>query len=132
MDSWLQRFRNWDQVKAMIARGQPIVASIRYEKGTFDESEKTQDRETDGHLLVIRGFTPEGNVIVNDPGSRKIGNGLVLSARGMAHAWFAHGGVGYIIRPPARPLPAALVKGPAAGSTAPPATMPTTAPVATR
>ena len=126
MDAWLQRFRNWEQVKALIARGQPIVASIRYEKGTFDESDRLAQRETDGHLLVIRGFTPDGNVIVNDPASRKIGQGLVLSARGLAHAWFGNGGVGYVIRPPAKPLPAALVKAPVV----PPTTMPTTAPVA--
>jgi hypothetical protein len=127
MDAWLERFRNWDQVKAKIAAGQPIVASILYEKGTFMESEALAKRSTGGHLLVIRGFTPSGDVIVNDPANRKIGNGLVLSARGMAHAWFGRGGVGYIIRPPAKPLPASLiVKSPATQ----PAAGATTAPVA--
>jgi len=124
MDAWLERFRNWEQVKAKIAQGQPIVASILYEKGTFHESEALEKRETGGHLLVIRGFTPGGDVIVNDPANRKIGNGLVLSARGMGHAWFGRGGVGYIIRPPAKPLPASLiVKSPAtqpAGATTAP------------
>jgi hypothetical protein len=127
MDAWLERFRTWDQVKAKIAAGQPVVASILYEKGTFDESETLEQRETDGHLLVIRGFTPRGDVIVNDPAKRTIGNGLVLSARGMGHAWFGtKGGLGYVIRPPANPLPASMI-------VKSPATQPigaTTAPVA--
>src|SRR5205823_14139888 len=106
-----------------IAQGQPIVASIYYEKGTFDESETLEKRHTIGHLLVIRGFTPQGNVIVNDPARRDIGNGLVLSARGLAHAWFGRGGVGYVIHPPVKPLPTSLVKAP----TTMPATMPAAA-----
>ena len=58
MDAWLERFRNWEQVKAKIAQGQPVIASILYEKGTFIESEALEKRQTEGHLLVIRGFTP--------------------------------------------------------------------------
>ena len=126
MDAWLERFRNWNQVKAKIAAGQPVIASIEYEKGTFAETPDLAKRESGGHLLVIRGFTPRGDVIVNDPAYRDTGNGQVLSARGLAHAWFGHGGVGYVIRPPAKPLPASMI----AKS---PATQPagaTTAPVA--
>jgi hypothetical protein len=133
LDAWLQRFRNWDQVKALIACGQPVVASIRYEKGTMAGSPNPElaKWETDGHLLVIRGFTADGNVIVNDPSNRRLGNGLVMSAKGLAHAWFDHGGVGYVIHPPAKPIPSFLVKA------SPPSTQPaprgsaTTAPVAT-
>src|SRR5262249_32490129 len=28
LDAWLERFRGWDQVKAKIAAGQPVIASI--------------------------------------------------------------------------------------------------------
>jgi hypothetical protein len=123
MDAWLQRFRNWDQVKEMIARGQPVVASIRFEKGTFPDAPIYQ--ATGGHLIVIRGFTPDGKVIVNDPANRAKGNGALYPAAGLAHAWFGNGGVGYVIRPPARPLPAAMVKGFTS-----PTTRPTPAPAA--
>jgi hypothetical protein len=96
-DAWLTRFRTWDQVKATIATGQPIIASIRFRKGecpsfVFDHSA--------GHLLVIRGVTRDGDLIVNDPASRTRGNGAVYKADDFAKAWIAHGGVGYIIRRP--------------------------------
>ena len=109
--------------KPLIACGQPVIASIKYEKGTLAGSPNPElaNWETDGHLLVIRGFTPDGNVIVNDPGHRRLGNGLVMSATGLAHAWFDHGGTGYVIRPPAKPIPALLVKA------SPAATQPATA-----
>ena len=108
MDAWLQRFHNWDEVKEMIANGQPVIASIMYEPGSFDDAPIF--KFTEGHLIVIRGFTPDGMVIVNDPGKRDKGNGVLYPPRGLGHAWFGHGGVGYVIRPPATPLPANLVK----------------------
>jgi hypothetical protein len=97
LDAWLQRFRNWDQVKAMIAKGQPIVAGIKFNKGEFPSALYP---DTAGHLIVIRGFTRDGNVIVNDPADRNKGNGVVYKADELAKAWFGHGGVGYVIRKP--------------------------------
>jgi hypothetical protein len=120
MDSWLQRFRNWDQVKEMIARGQPVIASIGFEEGSYDDAPIY--RQTPGHLIVIRGFKPDGTVIVNDPANRAKGKAALYPPRGLGHAWFGKGGIGYVIHPPAKPLPASLVKYPA--------TMPSTAPVA--
>jgi hypothetical protein len=103
LDAWLQRFRNWDQVKAMIARGQPVVAGIKFEKGEFPSAVLS---ESAGHLIVIRGFTKDGNVIVNDPGNREKGNGAIYKADELAHAWFGCGGVGYVIRRPEGAPPA--------------------------
>ena len=97
MDGWLTRFRSWDQVKAQVAAGQPLIASIRFKKGTFPSAVLPS---TGGHLIVIRGFTPEGDVIVNDPASRERGNGAVYRADELARAWFDHGGVGYVIKRP--------------------------------
>jgi len=99
MDAWLTRFRDWDHVKAQIARGQPIVASIRFKKGEFPSAIL---KSTAGHLIVIRGFTPTGDVIVNDPANKK-GNGVVYKADELAKAWFGHGGVGYVISRPTTP-----------------------------
>ena len=104
LDAWIARYRTWDQVKRDIARGQPIIASIRFEKGTFPSA--LYD-ETDGHLLVIRGFTSSGDVIVNDPAKRDKGDGVVYKASELARAWFDNGGVGYVIRPPASQATAA-------------------------
>ena len=122
LDGWLQRFRNWEQVKAFIAEGTPVITSIRFRpgqvKGFLYES-------TAGHLLVIRGFTSSGDVIVNDPANKEKGGGAVYPAAEFAKAWFDNGGVGYVIRKPASALPSALVK------TAPTTSPATTAPVAT-
>jgi hypothetical protein len=94
-DAWLTRFRTWDQVKAAIASGQPIVASIRFKKGQCPSFVMQQ---TAGHLIVIRGVTRDGDLIVNDPASRDRGNGAIYKASELETAWIGHGGVGYVIR----------------------------------
>jgi hypothetical protein len=99
-DAWLARFRNWDQVKKCIAEGTPVVASIRFKKGEVDGF---LYKETAGHLIVIRGMTPDGDLIVNDPARREKGAHVVYKASEMAKAWFNHGGVGYVIKPATRP-----------------------------
>jgi hypothetical protein len=95
LDGWVDRFRNWEKVKEQIARGQPIIASIAFRKGEFDSAVISR---TNGHLIVIRGFTENGDVIVNDPANREKGEGAVYKADELARAWFGHGGVGYVIR----------------------------------
>lgn len=97
LDAYLTRFRNWDQVHEMIARGVPVIASIRFRKG---EVKGFLYEFTKGHLLVIRGFKPNGDVIVNDPARKAKGNGVVYPADEFAKAWFNHGGVGYVIEKP--------------------------------
>jgi hypothetical protein len=98
LDAYLTRFRNWDQVHQMIARGVPVIASIRFRKG---EVKGFLYEFTKGHLLVIRGFKPNGDVILDDPARKDQGNGVVYAADEMAKAWFNHGGVGYVIEKPA-------------------------------
>jgi hypothetical protein len=97
LDGWLQRFRHWDQIKAQIAQGHPVIASIAFKRGEFPSAVIPR---TNGHLIVIRGFTESGDVIVNDPASREKGNGVIYKADELANAWFGHGGVGYVIRKP--------------------------------
>ncbi len=96
LDAWVDRFRSWEKVKETIAAGQPIIASIKFRAGTFPSNVMNA---TSGHLIVIRGITPEGDLIVNDPASPDRGNGIVYKADELAQAWFDVGGVGYIIRP---------------------------------
>jgi hypothetical protein len=109
LDAWLQRFRTWDDVKPLIADGVPVIASIRFREG---QVKGFLYNMTGGHLLVVRGFTPDGDVIVNDPASRAKGGGAVYPAAEFAKAWFDNGGVGYVIKKPAQALPPELVKAP--------------------
>lgn len=94
MTARIERMRSWDAVKQKIAAGVPLVASINFKRGEFPSA---ISEETTGHLIVIRGFTPEGDVIVNDPASRAKGNGAVYKADELARAWFDKGGVAYVI-----------------------------------
>jgi Peptidase_C39 like family len=107
LDGWLQRFRNWDQVKEQIAKGQPVIASIAFRSGQFPSAVIPR---TNGHLIVIRGFTAGGDVIVNDPASREKGEAAIYKADELANAWFGHGGVGYIIRKPIEPAKSATTQ----------------------
>ena len=102
-----------------------IIASIRFREG---EVEGFLYKSTAGHLLVIRGFDANGDVIVNDPARRDGGNGAVYPAEEFAKAWFDNGGVGYVIRKPAEPIPRALLATPEPA----PATKPTAIPVGKR
>ncbi|HTL29790.1 MAG TPA: C39 family peptidase [Tepidisphaeraceae bacterium] len=100
MDAWIDRFRNWDQVKAMIAKGQPLIANIRFNK---DEFPGNIQPSTAGHLIVLRGMTRDGDIIVNDPASRAKGNGVIYKASELGKAWFDNsGGVAYVIHPTTR------------------------------
>jgi len=70
---YLDRFSDWDEIKHMIAAGQPLVMSIRAQK----EGELTGAYydATLGHLLVLTGFEDEDHVAVNDPAYRDPNDG---------------------------------------------------------
>ncbi|MEO8376598.1 MAG: C39 family peptidase, partial [Candidatus Sumerlaeota bacterium] len=99
LDAWVRRFRNWDQVKEQIAKGQPVIASIRFGVGEFPSNPL---KSSGGHLIVIRGFAENGDVIVNDPAHKDVGNGIIYKADELARAWFEKGGVAYIIHQPGK------------------------------
>src|SRR5215218_6442800 len=61
-----------------------------------------------GHLLVIRGFTEAGNVIINDPAAGNSSGVRRIYQRDEFHrAWFKSdsGGVAYLVRPESWPVP---------------------------
>ena len=98
LDAWLKRFRNWNDVKAEIASGTPVIASIKFNAGEFPSEVLKSSK---GHLIVVRGFTAAGDAICNDPGRRGIGKDVIYKADELGHAWFDKSGVGYVIRAPA-------------------------------
>jgi len=96
MDAWVTRIRDWNDLKATIADGQPVIASIKFKEGEFPSNVLDS---TNGHLITIRGITPDGNAIVNDPASIERGEAVVYQRDELENAWFGHGGVAYIVRP---------------------------------
>jgi hypothetical protein len=101
MVAWVDRFRSHDDVKRMIQKKIPVVASIRAGKNELPSSEY---KSTNGHLILIRGFTPDGDYIVNDPYSQgPEGAESVYGKDEITKVWLDKGGVGVVIHPPDHP-----------------------------
>lgn len=95
---YVGRFGTWDEVKWMIARDQPIIASIRVPPGGLTGSPY---RSSAGHLLVVVGFDEKGDVLVNDPAARDAAAGqIAYKADEMKAVWLNNGGVGYVLLAP--------------------------------
>ncbi len=95
--AWVQRFNHLDGLTEMLDRGVPPIISIRYDKG--DLSSKP-DRESRGHLVLVRGVTSGGDLICNDPDAREPreqGRPVVYGREEIARAFFRRGGVALII-----------------------------------
>jgi hypothetical protein len=104
LDSFVTRLRSLRQAELFIRAGIPLVASISFDAGELDGAPIAS---TAGHLLVIRGFTPGGKVVVNDPAAPSASSVRRVYRRGQfERAWVGStGGVVYVIHPPGVPLP---------------------------
>ena len=104
LDAYVTRLRSLRQAEGYLRAGIPLVASIAFGQGELDG---TPIGSSAGHLLVIRGFTADGDVLVNDPAAQRASGVRRTYARGQFEdAWIpTTGGVAYVIRPPGTPLP---------------------------
>lgn len=96
LKAWVQRFTTWKEVRQLVEKGIPVIISIAYPKNTFSSEPESS---SEGHLMVVRGFTKTGDVIVNNPGTvfRENGEGIVYKWHELGKAFFGHGGVGIIV-----------------------------------
>lgn len=93
--AYVQWLPDWKAVENEILNGNPCVISIDFGK---DELKGGPLTETDGHLILVRGFTKEGNVICNDPASRtEAGGRVVYDRRELLNA--RHGGPIIVFHP---------------------------------
>ena len=97
----MTRLRSLSKAERFIEAGIPLVASIT---GTLPGFLFTS---TEGHLLVIRGFEADGDVIVNDPAVRANGQARKVYPRHEFEGVWLRGSKGtvYVIRPPSVALP---------------------------
>ena len=105
LNASVNRFSSLGQVERWIAKGVPVIASISWGRGDLTGAPIPA---SSGHLLVIRGFTQAGNVIVNDPAaSSNSGVRRVYKRDEFRKAWFesGSGGVAYLVRPESWPVP---------------------------
>jgi hypothetical protein len=103
------QLRSLTEAEQFIKAGIPLVVSVAFKKNQLDNA----GYSTNGHLMVIRGFTPTGDVIANDPASRLIQSDdavrNVFDRQQFADVWLPtsrSGGIAYVIHPAGTPLPA--------------------------
>ena len=91
------QLHNLTEAEPFIQAGIPLVASVAWESNKLTGAIKS----TNGHLLVIRGFTGDGDVIANDPASPTDADVYhVYDREEFERAWIpASGGIVYVIRP---------------------------------
>jgi hypothetical protein len=97
---------SWRQVEALIAQDIPLAISVRTEAGELTGAPYPR---TSGHLLVLRGFTPEGDVLVNDPAAPSDEAVARTYRRAeLERVWLRRAAAAYVLWPAGTPLPAAL------------------------
>jgi len=102
--TFVTRLRDLTEAETFIAAGIPLVASVIVDPAALAGA----DYGSEGHLVVLAGFTPDGDVVVNDPAAHNLATLRRVYARGdFERAWVGgSGGLVYVIHPPAVPLPA--------------------------
>ncbi len=97
--AFVTQLRSLGEAERFIAAGIPLVASVKVAPGALPGFLYAQG--TNGHLLVIRGFTASGDPIVNDPAA--VSNATVRRVYPRAafeRAWLGgSGGTVYVIHP---------------------------------
>jgi len=105
-EAFVTRLRDLTDAELLVRAGIPPVISIAFGRGELDDAPISA---SNGHLLVIVGFTASGDVIVNDPAAARNDRVRRVYSRGqLERAWLqASGGVAYVVHDAAHPLPAA-------------------------
>jgi hypothetical protein len=104
-EAFVTRLVNLREAERFIAAGIPLVASITFSQGQLTGAPISA---TAGHLVVISGFTSNGNVVVNDPAAPNDSSVRRTYDRGQfERAWLRRSsGTVYVVRNAAHPLPA--------------------------
>jgi hypothetical protein len=103
--AFVTRLRSLREAEEFIAAGIPLVASISFGSGALSDAPVSA---SNGHLLVIVGFTRSGDVVVNDPAATtRTGVRRTYDRGQFENAWLpTSGGTVYVIHDAAHPLPA--------------------------
>jgi len=105
LDGFVTRLRSIDEVQQFIGAGIPLVLSLAMKKNEVPGAGYT----TNGHLLVVVGFTVTGDAVINDPFAPTNADvRKVFSRAEFENAWLnTSGGVVYVIHPSGVALPPA-------------------------
>lgn len=99
LEGYVARLESIEDLQEEIARGRPIAVSVTFGAGELAGSPITK---TKGHLFLVTGFTPEGNVIVLDPAAPDRKSARRVYDRAQFHkAWRVNKrGLAYILGKP--------------------------------
>jgi hypothetical protein len=95
---YLLRFPDWTAAAWCLARGIPIVASVRYAAGELCGAPM---EATTGHLIVLTGYE-NGVVLANDPAAPTHAVPRRYRRDELTRAWLERRGIGYVLFDPAR------------------------------
>ncbi|MDQ3485519.1 MAG: peptidase C39 family protein [Actinomycetota bacterium] len=106
LESFVTRLRSLTEAEQFIKAGIPLVVSISFKESELDGA----GYGTNGHLMVIVGFTEDGDVVANDPASHLIESNeevrTVYDREQFENVWIPKsGGIAYVIHPTDVPLP---------------------------
>ncbi|WP_233600808.1 MULTISPECIES: peptidase C39 family protein [Micromonospora] len=103
VDAFVTRLRGLAEAERFVAAGIPLIVSAAFAKGQVPGL----DYDTRGHLMVLVGFTADGDPVLNDPYAPDDEAVRRTVPRGpFEAAWQGgSGGVAYVIRPEPVPLP---------------------------
>ncbi|MCI1748253.1 MAG: C39 family peptidase [Acidipropionibacterium sp.] len=112
LECFVTRLPSLTAMEEFIVAGIPVVASVAFEARELDGA----GYSTKGHLLLIIGFTEDGDVIVNDPASHMIASDdqvrVVYRREQFENVWLPRsGGTVYVIHPRCLRLPAGSMTG---------------------
>lgn len=107
LDTFVTRLNDLREAEAFIKAGIPLAAAVTFSRGQLTGSPISA--APSGHLMVIRGFTKDGQVIVNDPAAPKNSTVRRIYSRAQFEkVWLkGSGGVVYVVRPTSKALPKA-------------------------
>lgn len=98
LESYVQRFMGLEDLEREISEGRPVIISVRWREGDLDNA---PIGKTDGHVLVVVGFTQDGDVVVNDPAAKRGGVRRVYKRAQLYRIWLERSsGVVYILKRP--------------------------------
>jgi hypothetical protein len=101
LEGFVTRLRSLSEAQRFIATSIPLIASINGDLPGFLFG------KTNGHLLVIRGFDNNGDVITNDPAAKTSDDVRKIYGRAdFERVWLGgSGGIVYVIYPRGKALP---------------------------
>jgi len=109
--AYVTRFSSITQIEEWIAKGVPVIVSLDYNKlRARDTSQRS------GHLMVMRGFEPDGRCVLNDPNTRlDLGRSarVVYSREALEASWLKNPGswgTVYLIYPDGWDIPSNRAK----------------------